>query len=75
MTSNMDTNTLLTVASTLVATLFGLLIAMITYIGTNVISELKQLNQKLQEVANDLHTRITGLDLRLTKLETKIEDY
>lgn len=71
----MDTNTLLTVASTLVATLFGLLIAMTTYIGTNVISELKQLNQKLQEVANDLHTRITGLDLRLTKLETKIEDY
>lgn len=70
----MDTGTFLTIASTLVATLFGMLVALITYIGSNVIDELKQLNLKLQEVASDLHTRITGLDLRLTKVETKIED-
>ena len=71
----MDSNTLLTIAATLVATLFGLLVAVISFIGSNVISELKRLNEKLQEVANDLHTRITGLDIRLTKVETKVEDH
>lgn len=70
----MDANFLLTIAATLVATLFGLLVAIISYMGSNVIAELKRLNEKLQEVANDLHTRITGLDIRLTKVETKVED-
>ena len=70
----MDTNTLLTIASSLVAVLFGLLVAIISYMGSNVIAELKQLNEKLQEVASDLHTRISGIDIRLTKVETKVED-
>lgn len=71
----MDNNILLTIAATLVATLFGLLVALISYMGSNVINELKQLNTKLQEVAADLHTRITGLDMRLTRVETKVEEH
>lgn len=65
---------LLTIAATLVATLFGLLVAVVSFIGSRVISSLDIMNQKLDQVAQDLHTRITGLDLRLTRVETKIED-
>lgn len=70
----MDTTTLLTISASLVAVLFGMLVGIISYLGANVISELKRLNEKLQEVASDLHTRITGIDIRLTKVETKVED-
>lgn len=69
----MGTNELLVLSSTLVATLFGLLVAIISYIGSNVLSELKRLNEKIQEIATELHARITGLDIRLTRVETKLE--
>lgn len=65
---------LLTIAATLVATLFGLLVAVVSFIGSRVISSLDAMNDKLDKVAQDLHVRITGLDLRLTRVETKIED-
>jgi biopolymer transport protein ExbB/TolQ len=65
---------MLTIAAALVATLFGLLVAIVSFIGSKIIHQLDTLAEKLQDIAGELHTRITGLDLRLTRVETKIED-
>jgi biopolymer transport protein ExbB/TolQ len=65
---------MLTIAAALVATLFGLLVAIVSFIGSKIIHQLDTLADKLQDIAGELHTRITGLDLRLTRVETKIED-
>ena len=70
----MEPSQLLTIAAALVATLFGLLVAVVSYLGSRVIASLDVLGTKLDQVASDLHTRITGLDLRLTRVETKFED-
>lgn len=70
----MQDNTMLTVAASLVATLFGLLVMLVGYMGSSIISELKAMREKLNEVASELHARITGLDMRITRIETKIED-
>jgi hypothetical protein len=49
-------------------------VAIVSFIGSKIIHQLDTLADKLQDIAGELHTRITGLDLRLTRVETKIED-
>ena len=70
----MDASQLLTLAASLVAVLFGLLVGVVSFIGASVIKRLDTLADKLDQVVGELHTRITGLDLRLTRVETHIND-
>ena len=66
---------LLTIASSLVATLFGLLIAIIAWGGAKVIAKLEDVASKLGSMAIELHTRINGLDTRLSVVESRCEDH
>ena len=65
--------TLLALAASLVATLFGLLVMVLGWLGSKVIQRLDTLADKLDVVSGELHTRINGLDSRLTKVETRCE--
>lgn len=70
----MSETQMLTMAATLVATMFGLLVAVISWIGSRAINAIDQMKDKLNEVAGELHTRINGIDGRLIKVETRLGD-
>ena len=62
---------LLTIACSLVATLFGLLVAIIAWGGSRVISKLEDVAAKLNTMAVELHARINDIDVRVSVIETK----
>lgn len=68
----MDATTLLTISASLVAALFGVLCAVIGWVGSRVVVKQDELMAKLDLVKDDLHTRINHLGIRLVKVETKV---
>lgn len=66
---------LLTIACSLVATLFGLLVAVIAWGGSRVISKLEDVAEKLNSMAVELHARINGIDIRVSVIETKCKEH
>lgn len=65
---------MLTLAAALVAAMFGLLMTVIGWMGNRAVNSIDQMRDKLNEVAGELHTRINGIDSRLVRVETKLED-
>lgn len=65
---------LLTMAASLVATLFGLLVAVLGWLGNKIYTKLEEMGDTMHVIAGDLHDRINGIDGRLIKVETKLED-
>lgn len=65
---------LLTLAATLVATMFGLLVAILGWLGNKFYSKLDEISANLVKMAGELHTRINSLDNRLIKVETILDD-
>lgn len=65
---------MLIMAASLVATMFGLLATVIGWIGNRAINSIDQMKNKLSEVAGELHSRINGIDGRLVRVETKLEN-
>lgn len=65
---------LLTLAASLVATLFGLLVAILGWLGNKFYSKLDEISGNLVKMAGELHDRINGLDRRVTKVETQCEE-
>ena len=66
---------LLTIACSLVATLFGILVAIIGWGGSRVISKLEDVADKLNTMAVELHGRINDIDVRVSVIETKCETH
>lgn len=61
---------LLTIAASLVATLFGLLIAVLGWLGNKIYGKLEEMGNTMHVIASDLHSRINNLDTRVTVVET-----
>lgn len=70
----MNDTTLLTLAVSLVATLFGLLVMILGWLGNKFYSKLDEISRNLVEMAGELHEKINGHDRRITVLETRIQD-
>lgn len=70
----MADNTLTALALSLVATLFGLLILILGWLGAKLYSKLDEMSKNLVLMASELHTKINVIDLRLTKVETRCDD-
>ena len=66
----MTETTMLVVASSLVATLFGLLVAIIGWLGNKFYAKLDEISKNLIAMAGELHERINGIDRRLVRVET-----
>ena len=64
---------LLTIAASLVATLFGVLVAIIGWLGNKFYAKLDEISKNLVQMAGELHERINGLDRRLVRVETTID--
>lgn len=63
---------LLAIAASLVATLFGLLVALLGWLGNKFYSKLDEISKNLVLMAGELHERINGLDRRVTVVETRV---
>ena len=59
--------------SALIGLLFGVLVAMLGWLGSRIIVRLDLMVDRLNQVSGELHIRINGLDTRLTRVETKVE--
>lgn len=70
----MSDTVLLTVAASLVATLFGVLVALLGWLGSKVYEKLNEISNNLVDMAGELHERINGLDRRVTVVETRCHD-
>lgn len=62
--------TLLAIALSVIAALFGILILILGWIGGRLYNKLDEVVVNLQSMAAELHDRITGIDKRVTKIET-----
>lgn len=70
----MTETTMLILASSLVATLFGLLVAIIGWLGNKFYTKLDEISKNLIAMAGELHERINGIDRRLVRVETTIDN-
>lgn len=62
---------LFTVTGWLVASLFGLLCAILGWIGNKIFTKLESMSEGLSAIASELHEKVNGIDRRLTIVETK----
>lgn len=60
---------ILTMATTLVATLFALLVTVLGWIGNKIYTKLDEVNQTMRQIDKDLGIRLHEIDRRLTKVE------
>ena len=70
----MSETVMLTIAASLVATLFGVLVALLGWIGSKIYEKLNDMAKTMTEIAGDLHERINGIDRRVTVIETRCHD-
>lgn len=67
----MSDTMMLTLASSLVATLFSLLILILGWLGNKTYNKLDEISGNLIKMAGELHNRINGLDRRLVRVESR----
>ena len=67
----MSDTMMLTLASSLVATLFSLLILILGWLGNKTYNKLDEISGNLIKMAGELHSRINGLDRRLVRVESR----
>lgn len=60
---------LLTLAFSLIAVFFGLLMAIIGWMGNKLYNKVDEITKTLQDISAELHNRITDIDKRLTSVE------
>lgn len=70
----MNETSLVAIAGSLVATLFGMLTIVVGWMGSRVIEKLDDVVVALGKVEAELHARISRLDLRVTAIETRCSD-
>lgn len=62
---------LLTVASGLVATLFGLLMLVLGWLGNKLYDKVSDMSETMGRIEGTLHKRISEIDRRVTALEVR----
>lgn len=70
----MSDTQLLAISASLVATLFGVLVTVLGWLGNKFYAKLDEISKNLVDMAGELHDRINGLDRRVTKVETRFEE-
>ena len=65
----MTENMLLILAISLVGVFFGLLMAVLGWIGNKLYNKVDEMSKNLVAMAGELHERINGIDSRLIRVE------
>ena len=71
----MDEARTITILLSLVATFFGILVAISGWMGNKVYAKLSEMATTMVTIKDDLHARIHHLDRRVIVLETKFADH
>jgi len=58
----------------LVGALFGVLVALLGWLGSKVYSKISEMADTMHKIEGDLHGKIGVLDRRMTRVETKVFD-
>lgn len=70
-----DSMWMLTIAGALVASVFGVLLAVLGWIGNKVYSKVEEIAKTMHQIAGDLHGKIGELDRRQTRTEALLESH
>lgn len=62
---------MLSLYSTIVTTLFAILVAVLGWLGTRLYVKLDEMSKSLRIIEGDLHDRITNIDKRLVAVEAR----
>lgn len=63
----------ISVLLSLVATLFGLLVCVMAWIGSKLYQRVNEMASSMQNIERDLHGKIVNLDRRMTRIETFVQ--
>ena len=66
-----DPMSLLSVAGFIVTAVFGVLLAILGWMGNKLYGKLEEITAALHQIAGDLHEKINDLDKRVTVVETR----
>lgn len=70
-----DTMWLLTIACALVATIFGVLLTVLGWIGNKLYLKVEEIAATMHQIAGDLHGKISDLDRRQTRTEARLDSH
>ena len=57
--------------SSIVAILFGIIMAILGWIGTRLYSKLEEMSKSIRSIEGDLHERVANIDKRLVAVESQ----
>lgn len=66
---------LLTLASALIAAIFGVLLAVLGWIGNKVYGKVEEIAATMHQLVNELRGHIGELDRRQTRTETRLDEH
>jgi len=66
----MNENFIITIATSLVAVFFGLLVAVLGWIGNKIYTSLENVSRGLRDMEKELMLKLTDMDRRITRIET-----
>lgn len=66
----MSENFIITIATSLVAVFFGLLVAVLGWIGNKIYTSLENVNRGLRDMEKELMLKLTDMDRRITRVES-----
>lgn len=67
----MSETALLSIALAVLAAMFGILMAILGWLGNKIYNKIEEMTKSLNTMAGELHSRINGIDRRVTVVETK----
>ena len=59
--------------SSIVAILFGIIMAILGWLGTRLYSKLEEMSKSIRNIEGDLHERVAVIDKRLVVVEAKCQ--
>ena len=66
----MSETQLIAISGAVLAAMFGLLTAILGWIGSKMYAKMEEISKTMRDIAGDLHERINGIDRRVTVVET-----
>lgn len=66
----MSDNFIITIATSLVAVFFGLLVAVLGWIGNKIYTSLEGVSRNLRDMEKELMLKLTDMDRRITRIES-----
>jgi uncharacterized protein YoxC len=66
----MSENFIISIATSLVAIFFGMLVAILGWLGNKIYSSLENVNRSIREMEKEIMVRLGDMDRRITRIES-----